>query len=283
MWSLGMVALALLSPIANAELQELTQKSQTSLSESIDTIIARRETPPSENALSFVQSCLQVSPAKRLTTNAAASHAWLCTPEKHVEFFRRLDKKTMKGFQIQNAIRAIPWELPDVERMCLTPFGVSSEASSPHTQIDNSSSTSAVMGAAPASGSKPEKQVEEPCQLTSGHIQPTSVESTIDTPGRKPEALGQCAKTTAISTIRKGNKQDGVLLRKITDATLLPLNGLGRHMRKPRQPGHRVRILEELNATKAKFLATEQKNMGIGIPSQESLRVRDSSAKRQKT
>jgi hypothetical protein len=191
----------------------------------------------------------------------------------------------MKGFQIQSAIRAIPWELADVERTCLTQFGVSSEVSSPHAHIDNASSASRVIGAASASNGKPQKQVEEPCQLTSGHIQLTSVESTIDTPRRKPEAVDKCAKNTAISTIRKGNKQDGVLLRKITDATLLPLTGLARHMRKPRQLDHRLRILEELEATKSKYLTTEQasKGMGMGIPSQESSRICDPSAKRQKT
>ena len=282
MWSLGMVALALLAPIANAELQELTQKNQTSLSESINTIIARRETPPSENALSFVRSCLQVSPTKRLTTYDAASHAWLCTPEKHMEFFRRLDERTMKGFQIQNAIRAIPWELPDVERKCLSPFGVSGEASSPQSQVDNASSIDGVMGAASIGDTKPEKQVDKPCQLASGYIPHKAVESTIDTPEWGPGALNNCTLNTAISAIRQGTMQDGVLLRKLTDATLLPLTGLAKHMRKPRKHDHRVRILEELKATKSKFLTAEPERMGMGYASQENLRMRDSSAKRQR-
>jgi hypothetical protein len=117
MWSLGMVTLALLSTATQNELHEFALLDQAAVKETVTTIISRRIKPPSINGLSFVHSCLQTSTARRLKTIDAARHAWLCSPPKHLEYFRRLDRKMMASFQVEKQFRPIPWELPDVEGM----------------------------------------------------------------------------------------------------------------------------------------------------------------------
>jgi serine/threonine protein kinase len=121
MWSLGMVALTLISMVTNEELQNLCQMDQSRLEQCIEIVTSKKDHLPSDDALSFVRDCLQLSPTKRLKTDDAAQHRWLCTPRKHAKFFRRLDEKMMEDFHVQSEIRAIPWELPDVEclgRLC---------------------------------------------------------------------------------------------------------------------------------------------------------------------
>lgn len=262
MWSLGMVALALLSPMDNSELQDMGHLDQPSLDECIDKIIARRTTPPSKNSLCFVRSCLQISPQRRLTTDDAARHTWLCTPRKHAEFFRKFDEKMIKGFQLQEEFRPIPWEIPGPE-----------DAGQGKLDVANapSSSDPMVMSATEVNSSGSE---------TSHFFQEKRFPDNSSSPLTPNYSLGLTCNSlynTAVTTTSIGEQQRvsegcidpevshgrlpggmrGIYSPKFSDATIPPLTGSDKHPRKSRQKGRRLRVLEELKTKNSKFLSSE--------------------------
>lgn len=286
MWSLGMVVLALLSPVTNAELQDLSQMDQADLAESVNTIITKRNEIPSDNALSFVRNCLQVCPTRRLKTDDAARHAWLCTPTKHLEFFQRLDEKMMRSFQVQNEIRAIPWELPDVEHVELHRPAVADDVLDSGHNTGNVCPTNCALAADFTSSAlhfaSTSKRATKEQKMTALPRDDSPLPSSMitDTMEGKPVAEDDCLRGTIVKR-REGKERNSSY--KITDATFLPLTGLDKHLKKTRQLNHRVRILEELKATNSRFLETNPESLRTNFPSLDTVRMPESTAKRQKT
>lgn len=283
MWSLGMVALALLSTITNAELQELTQMDQASLAECVDTIISKRKVPPSENGLLFVRSCLQVSPIKRLKADNAMRHVWLCTPKKHVDFFRRLDNKMMESFQVQDEIRAIPWELPDVE-------GVGAHQPAAVDQVPNlgCGRENAFLGInsteripEPNGDGRPREQTTSGLSHDDGPL--VSFVGTGGTMAENSVGEDSFTKATTETVVGRGKRQERGCSLSTSGAKFLSLTDLNRHLKKPRQLNHQMHIPEELKVTKSKFLDIAPEGIATNTLSVGISQKSKSSAKRQKT
>lgn len=270
MWSLGMVALALLSPMTNTELQDMSQMDQVSLRQGIEAVISRRSPPPSDNGLSFVRNCLQISPLERLSTDEAAKHSWLCSPKKHVEFFRKLDEKMMQGFHVQEQFRPIPWEIPQLECVDL--------------DRHNSQSGISMSGCMTTNASPASSCTEEQSHFFNKTYTPkrSSILASEEVPSQlppdvlKPEVLIDLTPADSLDTRkstddeRLTNNEDVSIKKKsvqqlsrqrtgsspkVLDIAFLPLTGLGRHLKQSREKDQRMRVLEELKSTNSKFLS----------------------------
>lgn len=68
----------------------------------------------SRNSKTFVWQCLQISPENRMTVLEAGCHDWLCTPERHLEFFQQLDRKILGNWKAPIELKPMPMQLPSV-------------------------------------------------------------------------------------------------------------------------------------------------------------------------
>ncbi|KYK61436.1 hypothetical protein DCS_02578 [Drechmeria coniospora] len=114
MWSLGVVALTLLTHHMDIGIQALDQLSQQWLDIFLDNSVfgeADDFTPACER---FVRGCLRIGPEERLSAAAAQDHDWLCKPEKYLDWFQELDRKATGDWKIQILLKPMAFELPDV-------------------------------------------------------------------------------------------------------------------------------------------------------------------------
>ncbi|GKU03923.1 camk protein kinase [Fusarium langsethiae] len=111
-WSLGVVAFTLL--VSDHHDTMLNQMDQTEIRQYVRRTFGHLTKRPSVDAAKFVQSCLKLNPLRRISAQEAKRHEWLCGKRKNVELFKRLDKRVMSSWEPQNALRPMPWSLPDL-------------------------------------------------------------------------------------------------------------------------------------------------------------------------
>ncbi|KAF5027879.1 hypothetical protein F66182_20 [Fusarium sp. NRRL 66182] len=262
-WSLGVVALLLLA--SDYHDAELTKMDEEEIGEYLCSIFESMPKKTSENGVDFVWSCLKPNPQHRINAVDAAGHDWLCTPEKHLELFQRLERRIVSCWRPQNKLKPMPWVLPDLAKSSPpTPTrsrgpSTSQYFTATHTRTEDSIGTSRkdvtdgsgelvsvrvageglspfVLPARPASAqlsgteaqqAKP-KQPHPPWQDFRKPDQPAHTEPSFKRK-RIPKARGH-------------------------DTAGLPLPGLDRHLRSPVNSRHRQDVLSALERTKSKFL-----------------------------
>ncbi|KAF4123165.1 STYKc [Geosmithia morbida] len=109
-WSLGVVALALITSVEVIR-GHLNLMGQQDLDRRLIRCFENASPRPTSNAQDFIVRCLRVAPEERLTATAAACHDWMCTPRKHLEFFRRFDERVISHWTPQSHLKPMPWEL----------------------------------------------------------------------------------------------------------------------------------------------------------------------------
>ncbi|PTD05033.1 Meiosis-specific serine/threonine-protein kinase mek1 [Fusarium culmorum] len=111
-WSLGVVAFTLLvSDHHDAVLSQMTEEEIRQYTTQTFSQLTKR---PSLDAAKFVRSCLRLSPLRRISAHEAKRHEWLHGKRKNVELFKRLDRRVISSWEPQNALRPMPWSLPDL-------------------------------------------------------------------------------------------------------------------------------------------------------------------------
>lgn len=110
LWSLGLIALLLVTSKQGAS-DDLNRMSQHDLDKCLFMTFKKYRPRPSLNAQFFIEGCLRVSPDDRISTTEAECHDWLCTPEKHREFFRCLEERMLADWSPQKHLKPLPWEL----------------------------------------------------------------------------------------------------------------------------------------------------------------------------
>ncbi|KAG8668731.1 hypothetical protein FPOAC1_008115 [Fusarium poae] len=111
-WSLGVVAFTLL--VSDHHDAVLNQMAEAEIQQYVTRVFSYLQKRPSVDAAKFVRSCLRLNPLRRISAQEAKGHEWLCGKTKNVELFKRLDKRVMSSWQPQNALRPMPWALPDL-------------------------------------------------------------------------------------------------------------------------------------------------------------------------
>jgi meiosis-specific serine/threonine-protein kinase MEK1 len=111
-WSLGVVAFTLL--VSDHHDTMLNQMDQVEIRQYVRRTLGHLTKRPSVDAAKFVQSCLKLNPLRRMSAREAKRHEWLSGKRKNVELFKRLDKRVMSSWEPQNALRPMPWSLPDL-------------------------------------------------------------------------------------------------------------------------------------------------------------------------
>lgn len=115
MWSLGLIVLFLMAPLARDELPRLKSMTQDSVDISLQTIF-NPDTSTSEimsrAGQDFVRCCLKVLPSERISASRARKHDWLQLPMLSAKDHTRLLNGAWKPFH-----RTAPpiEDLPDLE------------------------------------------------------------------------------------------------------------------------------------------------------------------------
>jgi serine/threonine protein kinase len=111
-WSLGVVAFTLL--VSDRHDTMLNRMDEREIRQYVTRIFSHLPKRPSVDAANFVRSCLRPNPLRRISASEAKRHEWLCGKRKNVELFKRLDKRAMSFWKPQNALRPMPFSLPDL-------------------------------------------------------------------------------------------------------------------------------------------------------------------------
>lgn len=101
-------------------ISKFNRSSQDALEKSLKHDIFQPILKLSKNSKMFVWQCLQISVENRLTVLEAGCHDWLCTPEKHLEFFQQLDRKILGDWKAPTELKPMPMQLPSVLLSSLT-------------------------------------------------------------------------------------------------------------------------------------------------------------------
>ncbi|PHH62695.1 hypothetical protein CDD81_6764 [Ophiocordyceps australis] len=104
MWSLGVVALTILSHGTSFTVEGFDRMEQMH----IDDALASLPRKVKANCKKFIGECLRVEPEKRMTAKKAWGHAWLLNPK-----FRRITQDMSKSRREQE-LQPMPCELPDL-------------------------------------------------------------------------------------------------------------------------------------------------------------------------
>jgi hypothetical protein len=206
-----------------------------------------------------------------MNTAEAQSHDWLCTPEKHLEFFRRFDKKMMADWSIDKYLKPMPLELQsfkdDLEHLSYpvshraqggkgedeSRLGHGSNEASAYLPIPEPDENEMSLVCIPAKFNPPPtwdqaaaappqvRNIGDRASLTtnSSHLLPSS-----DSGARNKETEQQPKKRRKTS--------------KIPESNILPLPDLGRHLRPAPTGARREQVLEELKKTNSVFLKPGQ-------------------------
>ncbi|KAJ2967147.1 hypothetical protein NQ176_g9805 [Zarea fungicola] len=91
-WSLGVISILLISGCGLGGIDSLATMEQNSLCKTVQDILSSCS-KASVNGKSFIQDCMKVKPADRITARDAGCHDWFYTPLHHMEFFQQLDSR----------------------------------------------------------------------------------------------------------------------------------------------------------------------------------------------
>lgn len=101
--------------------EALAKYDQVALDDHLDRTFNQTDPPPSDTATNFIKRCLRVPCEKRMTITEAENHDWLCTPKKHLEFFRKFDKRMMADWQLEAQLKPMPLELQSLKDALVRP------------------------------------------------------------------------------------------------------------------------------------------------------------------
>lgn len=116
LWSVGIIATVMLT--AGLDIEEAVAKLSSCDQDTILQVLKRDIFQPrlklSKDSMTFAWQCLQTSPKDRLTALEAECHDWLCTPEEHLAFFEKLDRRMLENWQAPMELSPLPLRLPSV-------------------------------------------------------------------------------------------------------------------------------------------------------------------------
>lgn len=226
---------------------------------------------PSLDAYDFVWMCLQRNPSARMTADEAQEHEWMCSPLKHLKFFRLLDKRIMSNWKPQSKLKPMPWELP-----CLVKSG-------PPTPTREPGSSSQYFTGTPV---RSKRQADESTVVDEEGLVQQGVDSKgdgVSSPFAVP-ARSSRSRDTSTSPNEKeekdvksespqppwhgflkpenpkhavGEKRKRIPRMKVHGTELHPLPGLARHLPRSVNHFHRENVLLELQRSNSKFLVDE--------------------------
>lgn len=266
-WSLGVVTTILLT--AERHDEDLSRMDDEEITQYIHDLFHSLPQRPSLKAYDFVWMCLQRNPSERMTANEAQDHEWMCTPSKHLQFFRLLDKRILSNWKPQDKLKPMPWELP-----CLVKSG-------PPTPARGSSSQ--YFTGTPV---RTKRRVEESTIIDEEEDRPqqgvASVDDQVSSPfvvpagssrskGTSPNGMKQrdvkseytqppwhgFLKPEHPGRAEVGAKRKRIPRMKVHGTELHPLPGLARHLPRSVNHFHRENVLLELQRSKSKFLVDE--------------------------
>ncbi|KAF4334199.1 CAMK kinase [Fusarium beomiforme] len=257
-WSLGVVALLLASDHHNTELNKMDQRD---IVEYITQLFNSLQTQPSPEGIEFVRDCLKVDPSKRISAYGAKTHAWLCSPKRNMELFKRMDSRILSSWKPQDKLKPMPWVLPDLAPS-IPPTPTRSPGSSfsqyftttPMRLEDTPiQSDNCLAQATP----EPDPGVTTDKTTLSFSIPPrpssTLRESAAKSKKFRPPWQGFRKPNSSMNTVFS-SKRRRVPRARVHDSADLPLPGLDRHLRSPHNHRHRQNVLSALERTKSRFL-----------------------------
>ncbi|PHH79034.1 hypothetical protein CDD80_5748 [Ophiocordyceps camponoti-rufipedis] len=115
MWSLGIVTLTLLTHGMDVSLKGLDRMTQEEIRVFVEetTLCLERY---SEFCRHFVMLCLRTAPIFRMTSTQARNHRWLRRPERHLQYFEKLERISRSNWKACDVLRPMPLQLPDVKK-----------------------------------------------------------------------------------------------------------------------------------------------------------------------
>ncbi|KAF4503907.1 hypothetical protein G6O67_008842 [Ophiocordyceps sinensis] len=272
MWSLGIVALTLLTHHMDVRLVGLDRMDQQQLDEFLGQNILQLPGQFSPNCQSFVRLCLQVSPPARISAAGALCHDWLCTPETHLRHFEELERRSTSSWKPQTHLRPMPLHLPDVTDEHLSAWQQGLQLGSQLTpwlggsQAHNESSGyfDGPVNLKPGNFSTlTVRNASSRWHSTLDTLPNSSVTETnlIDPRPRSPPRGTQAGKVsgteaTQSSMIRLGKSGMKAKSVQANDTALLPLTNFEKHLDSARRSpqDRREKVLEELRRTNATFV-----------------------------
>uniref|UniRef100_A0A0D2XZB6 Protein kinase domain-containing protein n=1 Tax=Fusarium oxysporum (strain Fo5176) TaxID=660025 RepID=A0A0D2XZB6_FUSOF len=260
-WSLGVVALLLLA--SDNHDTELNKMGQGDIIEYLTRLFNGLQTKPSLEGIEFVWNCLKVDPLQRINAYGAKTHAWLCSPKKNRELFKRMDSRTLASWKPQDKLKPMPWVLPD-----LAPSNPPTPTRSPGSSISQYFTTTPTRFETTTTKSR-DRVLEIAAEPDPGTATRKTT-SSFSVPPRPSGTLRESATSLKKSQppwqgFRKPNgsantefpsKRRRVPRARTHDTANLPLPGLERHLRSPTNtnPRYRQNVLSALERTKSKFL-----------------------------
>ncbi|RYC89048.1 hypothetical protein BFJ63_vAg8189 [Fusarium oxysporum f. sp. narcissi] len=260
-WSLGVVALLLLA--SDNHDTELNKMGQGGIIEYLTRLFNGLQTKPSLEGIEFVWNCLKVDPLQRINAYGAKTHAWLCSPKKNRELFKRMDSRTLASWKPQDKLKPMPWVLPD-----LAPSNPPTPTRSPGSSISQYFTTTPTRFETTTTKSR-DRVLEIAAEPDPGTATRKTT-SSFSVPPRPSGTLRESATSLKKSQppwqgFRKPNgsantefpsKRKRVPRARTHDTANLPLPGLERHLRSPTNtnPRYRQNVLSALERTKSKFL-----------------------------
>ncbi|KAM5358969.1 hypothetical protein ACJZ2D_014831 [Fusarium nematophilum] len=261
-WSLGVVALLLM--VSDSHHADINRMGQEELGNYLCQLFFDLQKQPSQNGSDFIWSCLQIKPTMRMNTREAEQHAWLCTPEEHLQFFELLDKRMMANWKPQDKFKPMPWKLPNLAWPGLATPGRDSgqwtsrfftpEAGAP------ARSTTPVENPDGNNGRDPrDKTTENSSEKdASAFVVPTRPASASANGVKRPyPPWYKFSKPSRLARPESQPIRKRATNIRVADTALLPLPGLDRHLRPPINHRHRQDILWKLEKSNSKFLVDQ--------------------------
>lgn len=270
MWSLGLIALNLVAPEHDIP-EHLSYMSQDEIDQCLTAHFDILRPRPSLKAMSFIRGCIRACPEQRMNTVEAQSHDWLCTPEKHLEFFRRFDKRMLADWSIHKYLKPMPLELQsfkdDLEHLSYSvshreqgdkgrgesrlEYG-SNEASA-YLPIPEPDENEMSLVCIPAKFDPPPTWDQTASAPPPVRNTGDRVSSTTGTPHLPPSSDPGARNHRPRRQTKRRRKTS-----KIPESNILPLPDVGRHLRPAPTGVQREQGLKELKETKSVFLKPGQ-------------------------
>ena len=287
-WSLGQVALMLLSISGTVDIGDLSRLNQQAIDRFLSECFQTCNPETSANGRQFVQHCLRVSATERLTSGEASCHDWLCTPDQDLERFRNFDRRMMTEYHRQKQLRPVPMELPDVRILTETSNNLGqtvlrheTDKISRYFQEKEESvlgSQAELQGADASSGpvSKEEKSTQPLAAFQGRQATSELGAKTYEAPLiERPDVISGPVSLMPLQTLTLcEDDSNGLLKQKATikygrrnqstrkktgykyhDVMFLPPPDLSRHTNLITRSKQRERILSKLGKTQTKFLS----------------------------
>ncbi|KAK1247986.1 hypothetical protein MKX07_000874 [Trichoderma sp. CBMAI-0711] len=222
MWSLGLITLRMLTFDVDC-FGSLARKNQVSIEKMVKTMLVEVSPKRSPDGQNFVLGCLQLAPMNRMTAAEAERHDWFCTPQKHVEFFQRLDRRCQTELTDDDThLRPMPWDLASLQP--LSPAATPAKASATTSR--------------------------------SGPLTP-KLQLTKETPDVNHNAKQGLVTPQPDGKYENRKSEIRILTSRqlrICDVLQLPLPNLNRHLKQVRNERRREEVLAELKRLNAKFV-----------------------------